>query len=53
MKTFIEEFDELINKHKKEIEDFLSCPTNQKLKDRMRKRLQNDAYSKQTKIKLF
>jgi len=36
--------------HKKEIEDFLSCPTNQKLKDRMRKRLQNDAYSKQTKI---
>ena len=36
--------------HKKEIEDFLSCPTNQKFKDRMRKRLQNDAYSKQTKI---
>ena len=36
--------------HKKEVEDFLSCPTNQKLKDRMRKRLQNDSYSKQTKI---
>jgi DNA-binding protein YbaB len=36
--------------HRKEIEDFLSCPTDQRLKDRMRKRLQNDAYSKQTKI---